>query len=78
MDLAKKVQEVISQVRGAGDVEVDLAGTSPVLRIEPKEEALQKYGASVSEVLSTITIALGGEEAGFLYDNEKNIPLSCV
>lgn len=75
MDLAKKVQEVVSKVPGAGDVEVDLAGTSPVLRVVPKEDAIQKYGADVSEVLSTISIALGGQEAGFLYENEKKYPI---
>ncbi|WP_374074664.1 efflux RND transporter permease subunit [Bdellovibrio bacteriovorus] len=75
MDLAKKVQEVVSKVPGAGDVEVDLAGTSPVLRIVPKEDAIQKYGADVSEVLSTISIALGGQEAGYLYENEKKYPI---
>lgn len=75
MDLAKKVQEVVAQVPGAGDVEVDLAGTSPVLRVEPKEEAIQKYGADISEVLSTISIALGGQEAGYLYENERKYPI---
>ncbi|MFM6928473.1 MAG: efflux RND transporter permease subunit [Bdellovibrio sp.] len=75
MDLAKKVQQVVSTVPGAGDVEVDLAGTSPVLKITPKEDAASKYGASDSEVLSTVAIALGGEEAGSLYENERKYPL---
>lgn len=75
MDLAKKVQEIVAKVPGAGDVEVDLAGTSPVLKVEPKEEALQKYGANVSDVLSTIAIALGGEEAGYFYENERKYPI---
>lgn len=75
MDLAKKVQDVVSKVPGAGDVEVDLAGTSPVLRVVPKEDVIQKYGADVSEVLSTISIALGGQEAGYLYENERKYPI---
>ncbi|QDK44657.1 CusA/CzcA family heavy metal efflux RND transporter [Bdellovibrio sp. ZAP7] len=75
MDLAKKIQEIVSKVRGAGDVEVDLAGTSPVLRIEPNEEALRKYGANISDVLNTISIALGGQESGYLYENERKYPI---
>jgi len=66
MDLAKKVQQVVSAVPGAGDVEVDLAGSSPVLRITPKEDAASRYGASDSEVLSTVAMALGGEGGGYL------------
>lgn len=75
VEYSKKTQEVIEGIRGAGDVEVDLAGTSPVLRIEPKETQLTSYNASVSDVLSTISIALGGEEAGFLYEYEKKYPI---
>ncbi len=75
MDLAKKIQEIVSKVQGAGDVEVDLAGTSPVLRVEPIEEAVRKYGANTSDVLNTIAIALGGQESGYLYENERKFPI---
>jgi heavy metal efflux pump (cobalt-zinc-cadmium) len=75
MEIAKQVQEVVQKVSGAGDVEVDLAGTSPVLRIEPIQEKLRQYGADTSEVLSTIAIALGGQESGSLYENERKYPI---
>lgn len=75
VEFAKKTQEVISKVRGAGDVEIDLAGTSPVLKIEPQEDKLTRYNASISDVLDTIAIALGGQEAGFLYEAEKKFPI---
>lgn len=75
MDLAKQVQGAVSKVNGAGDVEVDLAGTSPVLRIEPKELILNRSGASVSDVLDTVSIALGGQEAGYLYEGDRKYPI---
>jgi len=75
MDLAKQVQDVVSKVEGAGDVEVDLAGTSPVLRIEPKEETLSRSGASVSDVLETVSIALSGQEGGYLYEGDRKYPI---
>lgn len=75
VELSKKIQQVVSQVQGAGDVEVDLAGTSPVLRIEPRDSLLSTYGASLSDVLETISVAVGGEEAGFIYENEKRFPI---
>lgn len=73
--LAKKTQEVISKIEGAGDVEVDLAGTSPVLRIEPVEANMARHNASITDVLDTISIALGGQEAGHLYEAEKKFPI---
>jgi cobalt-zinc-cadmium resistance protein CzcA len=75
VEFAKKTQEIVSQVRGAGDVEVDLAGTSPVLRIEPVEAKLAAYSGSVRDVLDTVSIALGGQEAGFLYEGERKFPI---
>jgi heavy metal efflux system protein len=75
VEYAKKTQGVISGINGAGDVEVDLAGTSPVLKIEPDEEKLSSYNASIADVLNTVAIALGGHEAGFLYENEKKFPI---
>lgn len=75
MDIAKEVQGIVSKVSGAGDVEVDLAGTSPVLRIEPIEDQIKRYGSNTSEVLNTIAIALGGQESGFLYENERKFPI---
>lgn len=75
VEFAKKTQEVISKVRGAGDVEVDLAGTSPVLKIEPQEAQIAKYNASVGDVLDAVSIALGGQEAGFLFEAERKFPI---
>lgn len=75
MDLAKKIQEVVTKVPGAGDVEVDLAGTSPVLKIEPIDEQMKRFGANTSDVLSTVAIALGGQESGYLFENERKFPI---
>jgi cobalt-zinc-cadmium resistance protein CzcA len=75
MELAKNIKEVVSKVNGAGDVEEDLAGTSPVLKVEPINATLNKYGASLSDVLDTVSIALGGVEAGNLYEGDRKYPI---
>lgn len=75
MDLAKKIQETVQKVNGAGDVEVDLAGTSPVLKMIPKEDDLKSYGANLSDILETISIAIGGEEAGYIYEGDRKYPI---
>jgi cobalt-zinc-cadmium resistance protein CzcA len=75
MELAKHIQVIVTKVPGAGDVEVDLAGTSPVLRIEPKAALLDRFGAKSNDVLETIAIALGGQEAGFFYEGSQKFPI---
>lgn len=75
IDLGQKLQNLIAKVPGAGDVEVDMAGASPVLRIEPKKQLLNRYGVRESEVLDVVSIALGGEEVGSLYEGSKRFPI---
>jgi cobalt-zinc-cadmium resistance protein CzcA len=75
MELAKQIQSVVSEVEGAGDVEVDLAGTSPVLKIEPKDETLKSFGASLNDILETVSVAIGGEEAGHIYEGDRKFPI---
>ncbi len=75
LETAKAIQGIVAQVDGAGDVELDLAGTSPVLKVEPKADAIIRYGTSTGEVLETVEAALGGSEAGFIYENEKKFPI---
>ena len=75
MDIAKKIQAVVSKVPGAGDVELDLAGLSPVLRVIPKTDVMLQYGVTTTDVLESVSIALGGEEAGTFYENEKRFPI---
>lgn len=75
LQVARQVQDVVEAVEGAGDVELDLAGTSPVLRIVPIPEAIIAYGTSASDVLEAIEVALGGQEAGVIYENDKKFPI---
>lgn len=75
VDLGQKLQGVIAKVPGAGDVEVDIAGTSPVLRVNPKSEVLHRYGIRKNEVLEAVSVALGGEDVGNLYEGERRFPI---
>lgn len=75
--LTKDVAAVIEKVpgAGAGEVETELRGTSPLLRINPKKELLRKMGVPTLQILETVGIALGGAEAGNIYDGVKRFPI---
>lgn len=75
MSIGKEIQEVVQDIKGAGDVETDMPGTSPVLRIEPNAEKLSTYGASLNEVLESVSVALGGEQAGTIFESERRYPI---
>ena len=74
-ELGEKIKEVIADIPGAGDVEMDQLGTSPVFRIYPKNEMLASYGASQANIQESISVALGGEEAGYIYEGDRKFPL---
>ena len=65
----------ISAVRGAGDVEAELQGKSPILSITPDPAQLQRFGVPAREVLDTIQLALGGTEVGYLYRGVRRFPI---
>lgn len=54
---------------------VELKGTSPLLQVTPKESTLKGLGIPSLEVLDTVGIAVGGREAGYLYDGIKRYPI---
>ena len=66
---------MIQRLPGAGDVEAELRGKSPVLNITPDTRQLMRYGISARELLDTVQMALGGEEVGFMYRGVRRFPL---
>ncbi|MEQ9364573.1 MAG: CusA/CzcA family heavy metal efflux RND transporter, partial [Leptospirales bacterium] len=74
-ELTAKIAEVVGRVPGAGDVEAELRGKSPVLNITPDYRELKRYGISAREVLDAVQLALGGEEVGHIYRGVRRFPL---
>lgn len=74
-NLTKEIAEVIGKIRGASEIETELKGTSPLLKVMPKEELLGSLGIAKQNVLETVNIALGGKEVGYLYDGVKRFPI---
>ncbi|MEK7765733.1 MAG: efflux RND transporter permease subunit, partial [bacterium] len=67
-DLTTQVRDVLARTRGAGDVEFSALGGTLAIQIEPDREALRRVGATVADVNEAVAAALGGREAGVLYD----------
>lgn len=75
-DLAEKVAEVIKQVPGSGEVELEVRGTSPVLSVKPRYELLSRLGLAAGGVLEAVETALSGEKAGtFFGEGARRFPV---
>jgi cobalt-zinc-cadmium resistance protein CzcA len=74
-ELAGKASSIIRGVDGAGDVEEEIKGKSPLLRVRPEMPALNHFGIPKEEVLSTVETAIGGTKAGQLYKGVVRFPI---
>lgn len=74
-EIASSAASIIKTIDGAGDVEEEVKGKSPVLRIMPKINVLQNLGIPKENVLSTVETAIGGTEAGSLFEGVMRFPI---
>jgi heavy metal efflux system protein len=73
--LTRKLAASIGKVKGAEELEVELRGTSPLLQVTPKTNVLREMGGSSRDVLDAVGVALGGGDAGFVYEGVRRFPL---
>ncbi|MCP4618070.1 MAG: CusA/CzcA family heavy metal efflux RND transporter [Bradyrhizobium sp.] len=62
-------------VRGAVDVKVEQAGGLPVLEIKVDKAAIARRGLSVSAVQDVIGAAVGGQEAGVIFEGDRSFEI---
>ena len=74
-DLAATASGILRKIQGAGDIEAELAGASPLLRVKPNSNSLSHFGIPGDEVISTIETAIGGSPAGYMYDGVLRFPI---
>lgn len=73
--LAKQIKGVLQKIPGAADIKIEQASGLPVLSIIPDKAALQRYGLNIADVQNVIQIALGGKEAGQLFEGDKRFDI---
>jgi heavy metal efflux system protein len=74
-ETANKIAAVLQDVEGATAVKTEQTSGLPVLSITPNRAALARYGLSAEDVLDTVGIALGGAEAGVIFEGDRRFDL---
>ncbi len=69
--LGNQIEKVIGNVPGAADVAVEQTTGLPVMTIEPKREAMARYGLSIIQLQDLLSTALGGTVANQLYEGDR-------
>lgn len=72
---ARKAEQLIKPIPGAGDVKVEQTEGFPQLVVKPNRKKLALYQLSVEEVNAIIRSAYAGETAGTVFEGERRFDL---
>jgi len=69
------IEAVLKAIPGAADVKVEQITGLPLLTVKIDRPALQRYGLNLADVQEVVSIALGGAEAGQLFEGDRRFSL---
>lgn len=72
---AAAVMQVLQSTNGAADVKMEQTEGLPFLEIKLDRPAIARYGLNVSDVLDVIAIAVGGREAGLVFQGDRRFDI---
>ena len=75
LQVAGRVQAVLQGVPGAADVKTEQTSGLPVMTVKLNRAALSRYGINVAEVQSLVEIAVGGKNAGYVFEGDRRFDL---
>ncbi|HQS45161.1 MAG: CusA/CzcA family heavy metal efflux RND transporter [Rhizobiales bacterium 24-66-13] len=75
LQVAGQVEAVIRSVTGAADVKTEQVSGLPMLTVALNRAAMARYGVSVAEVQELIEVAVGGREAGVLFEGDRRFDI---
>ena len=72
---ANAIAGILQSIPGAADVKVEQVQGLPMMTIEPDRDALSRYGLTVADVQDVVAIAVGGREAGQVFQGDRRFDL---
>lgn len=72
---AAQIVSVLQSVPGAADVKAEQTDGLPALNIQIDRQAIARLGLSVADVQDVISIAVGGREAGQVFEGDRRFDL---
>ena len=73
--LGNQIKDVIRDVEGIADLNVEQQVERPELKIVPRREMLAKYGISLAQFNEFVTVNMAGEVVSQVYENGKSFNL---
>ncbi len=72
---AEAISRVLESVPGAADIKVEQTTGLPMLTIQIDREKTARLGINVGDVQDAVSVALGGREAGMLFEGDRRFDI---
>ncbi|RQO45152.1 CusA/CzcA family heavy metal efflux RND transporter [Pseudomonas sp. KBW05] len=72
---AEEIAETLKGLDGASEVKVEQTSGLPVLTINIDRDKAARFGLNVGDVQDTIAVAVGGRQAGTLYEGDRRFDM---
>ncbi len=73
--VAQQIARALRSTRGAADVKVEQLHGLPVMSVDVDRAAIARYGLSVADVQDVVAAAVGGREAGQVFEGDRRFDL---
>ena len=71
----EEIAEVLEKIPGAADVKVEQVSGLPVLTVKIDRSRISRYGLNVADVQEVVEVAVGGKEAGQVFEGDRRFDL---
>lgn len=75
-NLANQISMVLQSVPGASEVKVEQTTGLSMLNVIVDREKTARYGMNVADVQDTVAIAIGGKEAGLVFEGDRRFEIT--
>jgi len=72
---AQSILTIIRDIPGQADARLEQVSGLPMVSVEPKRLALSRYGLSVDSLQTMLATAIGGQDAGVIYEGDRRFKL---
>ena len=72
---AQQILTVLQSIPGAADAKVEQTEGLPMMTVNIDREAISRYGLSVADVQDVVAVAMGGKEAGIVFEGDRRFDL---
>ncbi|NBX02588.1 MAG: CusA/CzcA family heavy metal efflux RND transporter [Alphaproteobacteria bacterium] len=72
---AAEIVSALKTIEGSADVKMEQTSGLPMLEVKLDKNAIARYGLNVSDVLDVLAIAVGGREAGLVFQGDRRFDI---